>query len=228
MDYALEIVESASSTQDMVKDLARDGAPEGSAIQALMQTGGRGRHGRVWQSFEGNLFLSLLLRPNVAAKDVGSLALVAGLALYKAIGLDGLALKWPNDLLLHGKKCAGLLLETELKPDGAVDWVVLGLGVNIANAPEEGTAIGGDRDDLRERFLSIFDDHYQDWQCAGFCSMKEDWLARAHDIGAALVVKIGERHVKGAFAGLDDMGNLLLDCDGQKTTIAAGEIYICS
>ena len=227
MHYALQILEHASSTQDIVKDLAWADAPEGIAVQALVQSDGRGRHGRVWVSQEGNLFLSLLLRPDVAAADVGSLALVAGLALHRAVDRDGLVLKWPNDLLLDGKKCAGLLLETDLKAGGALNCVVLGLGVNIAHAPEEGAALGGTLEIVRDDFLTHFQTLYQQWQESAFSSMKEEWLACAHILGAEMHVKLGEDHIHGAFAGLDDCGNLLLDCgaDGMRT-VTAGEVYL--
>ncbi len=231
MDWSIQILDSASSTQDIVKDLAWGEAPEGIVVQALEQTDGRGRHGREWVSQKGNLFFSVLLRPDVMAQEVGSLALVAGLSLYKVLEQDKwpevMQLKWPNDLLLSDKKCAGILMETELA--GAyVDYVALGLGVNIVSAPKEGAALGGEAIAIRDDFLEQFDKYYKQWKEKGFSSIKEDWLGCAHEIGAELSVKIDQDHVFGVFAGLDDVGNLLLDCNGSIRVITAGEIYLCS
>jgi BirA family biotin operon repressor/biotin-[acetyl-CoA-carboxylase] ligase len=169
--------------------------------------------------------MSVLLRPRVEARNVGTLALVAGLALHKALAREGLFLKWPNDLLLKGRKCAGILLETEVN-EGQLDWVTLGLGVNVLSAPEEGAFLGGGAKDVRDSFLAAFAPLYQSWQAQGFAPFREDWLSRAHPPGTKLRVKIPSNPLQGTFAGLDSQGNLRLRlADGRIKNLAAGEVY---
>jgi BirA family biotin operon repressor/biotin-[acetyl-CoA-carboxylase] ligase len=128
---AVEWAGSLVSTNDRLKALARGGAPEWTAVLADAQTGGRGREGRTWVSPPGGLYLSVLLRPRFA--KVGLLPLAAGVAVAEAAAELGVAteLKWPNDVLASGRKLAGILAEAVSGPSG-VEWVVLGLGVNVA------------------------------------------------------------------------------------------------
>lgn len=127
---AVEWPGSLVSTSDRLKALARGGAPEWTAVLADAQTGGRGREGRAWVSPPGGLYLSVLLRPRFA--KVGLLPLAAGVAVAEAAAELGVAteLKWPNDVLASGRKLAGILAEAASGPAG-VEWVVLGLGVNV-------------------------------------------------------------------------------------------------
>jgi BirA family biotin operon repressor/biotin-[acetyl-CoA-carboxylase] ligase len=133
---AVEWPESVVSTSDRLKALARGGAPEWTAVLADRQTGGRGREGRAWLSPPGGLYLSVLLRPRF--ERVGLLPLAAGVAVAEAadeVGV-GTTLKWPNDVLASGGKVAGILSEAVSSPSG-VEWVVLGIGVNVALDPAE-------------------------------------------------------------------------------------------
>jgi BirA family transcriptional regulator, biotin operon repressor / biotin---[acetyl-CoA-carboxylase] ligase len=131
----LEHHPSLPSTSDRLKELARAGAPEWSAVMADEQTGGRGRHGRAWASPPGGLYLSVLLRPDFDA--VGLIPLAAGVAVVDVLrGLGAVAdLKWPNDVLASGRKLAGILAEASSSA-ASLDWVVLGVGVNLATPPE--------------------------------------------------------------------------------------------
>ncbi|MEZ0230503.1 MAG: biotin--[acetyl-CoA-carboxylase] ligase, partial [Planctomycetota bacterium] len=120
------------STNDRARELAAQGAPEGTLVVALRQTGGRGRLGRSWASPVGGLYLSLVLRPDKGMLERASLALVAGLAASEALdaaGRTATSLKWPNDVLLDGKKIGGLLAEVTRERNEAV--VVLGVGLNV-------------------------------------------------------------------------------------------------
>ena len=123
--------ESIGSTSDRLKDLARAGAPEWTAVLAERQTGGRGREGRTWQSPPGGLYLSVLLRPR--SEPASLVPLAAGVAVAEAVASFGVAceLKWPNDVLASGRKLAGILAEASSGSAG-VEWVVLGLGLNVA------------------------------------------------------------------------------------------------
>jgi len=149
IQWSVETFECVQSTQSVAKERAEQGAQEGLVIQALEQTSGQGRHGREWVSPEGNLYLSVLLRPKCMPAQAAQLSFVAALAVSDSIDdyIDDTSLrllKWPNDVLLDGKKCAGILLETELGSDDKVKYLVLGIGVNIVSAPRDvGVALQG-------------------------------------------------------------------------------------
>jgi BirA family biotin operon repressor/biotin-[acetyl-CoA-carboxylase] ligase len=122
------------STSDVLKTRARAGAPEWTGVFADTQSGGRGREGRAWVSPRGGLYLSVLLRPSFEA--VGLVPLAAGVAVAEAAGEHGVRveLKWPNDALVRGRKLAGVLAESSSSSRG-VDWIVVGIGVNVAVDP---------------------------------------------------------------------------------------------
>ena len=128
-------LDEVGSTSDLVRIAVRNGAPEGTAFRADIQRSGRGRHGRDWVSPLGNLYLSVLLRPQRPVPEWPGLSLMAGLALHDAVSAfrpsQRLGLKWPNDVLLDDRKIAGLLIETQ------DDAVILGCGVNCLHAPEK-------------------------------------------------------------------------------------------
>jgi len=239
LNWVIEKHKDVQSTQDIVIGMAEMGQPEGHVVQAELQTLGRGRHGRVWESLHGNLFLSLLFRPECKAQDIGQLSLITGLALVQSIsklaGGDGqLSLKWPNDVLLNGEKCAGLLMETELTQSGAVKWAVLGVGVNVAAAPRGmGAAInnalsgGVSVDALRDEFLKVMAVHYTHWLQFGFRELRQNWLSYAHAQGQNMSVKIGPQLENGVFHDIDAHGNLRLrDSEHRLKTVSSGEVYL--
>ena len=138
--YRLLRYDTIGSTNDAAKALARAGAAEGTLVWAGEQTAGRGRRGRGWVSPPGNLYLSLIMRPAVAPARAAQLGFVAALALAEGVGaLCGPALeircKWPNDILVAGRKLAGILLESEITDGDAIDFVVIGTGTNLASQP---------------------------------------------------------------------------------------------
>ena len=175
MDWRVNVLGSVSSTQDLVKEFADRGEEEGFAVQALTMTNGRGRQGNEWDAPMGNLYLSFLLRPECSLNEAGQLAFVVALALSEAIDLymdknRQKTLKWPNDILIDGKKMCGILLESQTRVDGSLEYIVVGCGVNIM-APPEGraglqeaaqsrVAINVFRDD----FLACMKVAYQGWQ----------------------------------------------------------------
>ena len=225
------------STQDMVRQLASEGAGEGLAVQALMQTAGRGRLGNQWASPLGNLYLSLLLRPGDAANRIGQLAfafaVAAADAIYAVIAPGhAVTLKWPNDVLIDGRKCAGILLETELDARGMVKTLIAGLGVNIMAPPEDriglrdvavaGIAVHPFRDLLLDRIAEV----YGQWQAEGFAPIRARWLARAHGLGQMAQARLPTGTFAGVFDGIDADGALLLDMpDGDRKVVQAGEIW---
>ena len=140
MDAQLTIVDVTGSTNDDLLEAGKQGAPHGTGLAARAQTAGRGRRGHKWDSTAGNLLLSIVLRPCVNPAKYSGLAAVSGLAVLEALEKQGLAneigLKWPNDLVLEGRKLAGILTETSLSGRG-VDYVVIGIGVNLRQRPDD-------------------------------------------------------------------------------------------
>ncbi len=192
--FRLHHYATIGSTNDEAKALARAGAADGTLVWADEQAAGRGRRGRLWRSPPGNLYLSLVLRPNTAPARAAQLGFVAALGLGDALRpLVGPALplhyKWPNDLLANRRKLAGILLESETSASDGVDFVVIGIGVNIVFAPEDvefpatslaANGIAGMTPPvLLEGFARHFAGWAQRWREEGFAPVRTAWLAAA-------------------------------------------------
>lgn len=234
--WRVQVLGTAPSTQDLVRDLAETGEPEGLAIQSLQQTKGRGRHGNDWVSPMGNLYVSKLLRPSCKADKAGQMAFVAALGLSDAIDEvieEGhvKTLKWPNDVLIDGKKVSGILLESKLDKHGRVDYLIIGTGVNIF-APPEG-AIGLDSikkerlavNTFRDIYLEKLRARYISWQDKGFAEIRDAWLKQAHGVGKDMTIRLPEIVYRGVFEGIDESGTLIATVDGEKRTFTAGEVH---
>ncbi|MBE9554569.1 MAG: biotin--[acetyl-CoA-carboxylase] ligase, partial [Proteobacteria bacterium] len=197
--YRLAAFESLDSTNEQARRLAMDGALDGTVIWAKCQTAGRGRQGRRWQSPEGNLYCSIIVRPSVQAADAAQLSFVTALALGQAVsGLlpdcVEMRYKWPNDLLLDGRKAAGILLESSGGADGVLDWLVVGAGLNVEDYPD--VTDGYPATSLREagvkpvalqdillRYIAGFAHWRVRWQNEGLTAVREAWLERAARLG---------------------------------------------
>jgi BirA family transcriptional regulator, biotin operon repressor / biotin---[acetyl-CoA-carboxylase] ligase len=235
---AVEWHETLGSTSDRLKQLARAGAPEWTAVLAERQTGGRGREGRAWQSPPGGLYLSVLLHPGPARAAL--LPLAAGVAVADAMAGFGVAceLKWPNDVLASGRKLAGILAEASSASAG-VEWVVLGIGVNLALDP------AGLPPELRDAVTSLAA------QGAGgvgpetaaaavlarlavwYDALREApsqvaaaWRERAIPWWGSLVeVRSGSAVLRGRLAGVDDEGALVIELPGgDMRRLVSGEV----
>ncbi len=229
--WRLQRFDALASTQDVAVAAARAGEPGQLAILADSQTQGRGSRGRAWISTSGNLALSAMIRPGHVAPQPGFWALMAGTALHDAVaphlaGTPSLQLKWPNDLLLDGAKLGGILIESALAPSGTLDWVVIGLGVNLREAPE---IVGRSTASLAGTpvpplglacaILAGLDR----WMATPFATLRDAWLERAHPIGTWLDIATPAGHHAGAFAGLAEDGGLLLG--NRHAAITAGEVF---
>lgn len=239
----LERVASLPSTSDACVERARAGAPDGLAILAESQTAGRGSRGRAWACPPGNLYLSLLIRPRnrEEASGAGQWALLAGIALIEAlrpfdVAPGHITLKWPNDVLRDGAKLAGVLVDAALRPDGRADWLVIGVGANIACAPVvEGRAIAAlvpraGTAPAAEAVARAFLARIEAWRGvlaeAGFAPVRGAWLAAAHPLGTPVRVQAGSRIRAGVFAGLSPLGELLLSEDGRLSAISTGDVLL--
>ncbi len=236
---AVIVLETTGSTNDDAKAQARDGAAEGTVVHARRQTAGRGRQGNHWMSEPGNLYMSMVLRPRVSAADSGQLSFLAAVALAQTVesflpqGTD-IALKWPNDLLITGRKAAGILLETESAAgaNGGPEWLVLGMGLNLRHAPEGAVALydlaGAEidvdraRDALMGNVLSL----YRHWQREGFAPVRSAWLARAARLGQSIRVRLPNEEFYAVFDGIDARGALEVTMQhGARRVIASGEVF---
>ena len=234
-----ERYETLGSTNAEALVRARAGERSPLWISAGAQTGGRGRRGKAWASPPGNLYASLLLSEPSALPLAPQLSFVAALAVHDAAAAcapalaSALKLKWPNDLLLGGRKLSGLLIEAESQPRFAV---AIGIGVNCASHPggtaypatdlgENGAAV--DPAALLAALAAAMAARLAQWDAgAGFSSTRADWLARAANLGEPIDVRLPERRLTGVFQGIDAGGRLLLETQGKVTEIiAAGEVF---
>jgi BirA family transcriptional regulator, biotin operon repressor / biotin---[acetyl-CoA-carboxylase] ligase len=233
--------ETLGSTNAEALALARAGELGPLWVTAKSQTAGRGRRGRTWVSEPGNLYASLLLTDAAPVARVAELSFVAALAVRDAIGEEASSLaqrlrfKWPNDVLLGGKKVAGILIEGEVvRSEPAV--AVIGIGVNCASHPAEAAYPATDLqahgcraapESLLVRLSAAMGKRVAQWDRGnGFAATRNDWLAAAHGPGETIRVSDGRGEASGRFAGLDDSGRLLLDLpDGTRKVIAAGDVF---
>jgi BirA family transcriptional regulator, biotin operon repressor / biotin---[acetyl-CoA-carboxylase] ligase len=212
--------------------LANESAVEGEWLVALQQDAGKGRQGREWVSAQGNFYGSTLvqLRPNDPPAQ--TLSLVAGLALIEALDVavpdQPLMLKWPNDLMLSGKKLAGILLER------SGERVVLGFGVNLAEAPElpdrQTASLGGalQPEVFAPLLAGSLSRMLELWRSNEPTAIVRAWEHRAHLVGTKLSVHLSkDEEISGRFAGLDPDGafRLLLD-DGTTEIIRAADVFL--
>jgi len=239
----LRLLDVAESTQDELRLLAEEGAVEGTVVMAERQTKGRGRLGRNWVSPPGKgIWMSLLLRPPVPLPLTPQLTLLAAVALSRAISATvpslPIGIKWPNDLLVGGRKISGILLESAAE-DERLKYVVVGMGISVNldadDYPEDmlakvvslkmasGETI--DRSELAACILEQFEKLYGLYLEQGFDPIRTLWEARSVTLGRPAVLYTPQGEVNGIPRGLDDMGGLLVDLpDGSRRTIYSAEV----
>lgn len=220
-----------------MKARALEGAEEGFWLRAVKQSGGVGRLGRKWESPEGNLYCSTLVRCRRDDPSPSSLSFVAALAVHKAISAhlthDDIWLKWPNDILVSELKICGILLER------AGDAVVVGIGVNVAVAPRlDGRSVtslhkeGSDPELSPEAVLDSLAEYFADtlteWRQTGLASILDAWQKRAHPLGTKLSTSDANgQPLEGEYAGLSADGALRLrKRDGTLIAIHAGDVDV--
>lgn len=253
------VAETGSTNADLLQLVRAGAAEEGLWLRAERQTAGRGRQGRQWDSPAGNFYGSTLVRLRAGDPAAATLGFVAAVALAEVVAeiiepsasaLDGgasrsllertaqqrgdrkggLRLKWPNDLLLHGAKLSGILLER------AGDDVVIGIGVNLAHHPDlpdrpttslaaHGAAL--DAAAFAPKLADAIARWIERWRADGFAPVRERWLELAHPIGSPLRAVLPDGDVvEGAFETLDAYGVLILHlADGTRRSIHAGDVF---
>jgi BirA family biotin operon repressor/biotin-[acetyl-CoA-carboxylase] ligase len=231
--WALTAFPEIHSTQDVAIQAAAAGCPSRTGYIAARQTQGRGRGGRLWQAPEGNLNFSGVLRPGPVVPMPAQWSLMAAVALHHALASTlpspaQLSLKWPNDVLLDGAKLAGILIDSAVTPEGRLDWVVIGIGVNLAETPRlpdrattclarHGVTVPPA--ELASRLMTALDH----WAGQALPTIRAAWLARAHPAGTPLRVHVGSHVIEGIFDGLGEDGSLLLQ---GHSPIRSAEVFL--
>lgn len=234
----IEIFDTLDSTNEEAKRRALEGEAGPLWIVALTQSAGRGRRGRAWTSAQGNLFTTGLFcldtTPGRAAQLSFAAALAVGDVAAEAIGPEHVRLKWPNDVLVHGRKLAGILLESGSLTSGGL-WLAVGIGINLAHHPDDserpatdlaqyGARLTPER--AVERLAQRFDHWRSIWAEQGFAPVRQAWLARAWGLGERCTARLSDESVEGVFADLADDGALRLDLpDGARRFISAGDVF---
>ena len=231
--------EITGSTNEDIALLAKQNAEAWTVVQALEQNSGRGRHGKTWDSQRGNLFMSLLLRPAVGSGRWGELSFLSAVAvatiLSEYINNQRIEVKWPNDVLINGKKIAGILLEV-LDFGAKAPAVIVGIGINISKKPKKFeypvTCIQEYKNDINSvdevltSLLHSIVHWFRIWENDGFDMIRTEWMKRAYKLDGTVEVegKNGSS-AKFKFKGIDAEGAMLLDDEnGTRNLYRAGTV----
>jgi BirA family biotin operon repressor/biotin-[acetyl-CoA-carboxylase] ligase len=237
----------------------KGGDPGRLWISAANQTAGRGRRGRAWTTPSGNLSVSLALVLSISPGEAATLGFVAGLALGTTLhyvlpelavrmapgGADSggqqgeplgrVAVKWPNDVTFGGRKLSGILLEAEPLGDGRLG-VVIGIGVNVVEAPEglpypvaslKDFGFQVTADTILDKLIEVWPGLYVVWlEDGGFAKIRAGWLGFAQGLGQPVAVSLGSRVIRGTFETIDETGRLIVRDDSDvRHAIAAGDVH---
>lgn len=240
----IRVFNETASTNDVAEKLARDGAKEGVVVFAEAQSRGRGRLGRKWSSpARKGLWFSVLLRPDLTPMECTRLTIAAVTAVARAIRNEtGMLpqIKWPNDILIRGRKVAGILMELSAETD-RVKHVILGVGVDVnlvaSDFPadlrkiatslklESGESV--DRPGLAAAMLTELDRDYKRACGKGFPALADEWEAQCVTLGSSVVIHLGDRTIRGRAEALDDDGMLLVRTQhGRLERIIAGDVIL--
>jgi BirA family biotin operon repressor/biotin-[acetyl-CoA-carboxylase] ligase len=243
--YHLVSLETIGSTNAEALARVRSGERGPLWLVTDKQTAGRGRREREWISPKGNLAASVIetvAAPRAVAASLGFAAALALESALRRVSVEAVArsgqaspfrLKWPNDVLANGHKLAGILLEAETSSNELV--VVVGMGVNIVSAPTNtpypatslnSQGIAAEAADLFYALSDSWAEHFALWnEGRGLPDIRKLWLERAAGVGEPVKVQNGDSVLQGVFETIDEDGRLVLSHDGQRTTIAAGDVY---
>ena len=242
LNWSIEKHDELASTQDHLKQSfsQNPNMEEGVVIFAAKQKSGYGRHGKVWLSGEDNLFFSFLLRPNCSPKVIGQISLLVGLATAEALDQilepqDTTTLKWPNDIMIKDKKCAGILIESVESSSNIINTLIVGIGVNANSTTIDTSASLRDSTkkkvmcaDLLETILKKISDLYTLWKQEGFESIHSKYISKTYPTGSTISVHVQDKKSTGKLETIDTDGNLVLICDDteEKKKITSGEIFL--
>ncbi|MDC7278921.1 biotin--[acetyl-CoA-carboxylase] ligase [Butyrivibrio fibrisolvens] len=246
-DIRYEYFESVDSTNDRIRLRAREDEIQGLVISAGQQTAGKGRIGRKWESpSHDSIATSLLLRPEeISLEAIPTITVVAAMAvrdaLYRIYGLNG-KIKWPNDIVLDGKKICGILTEMEMK-DGKVWYVVVGIGVNVHNKnfPEDiafkATSVDlelaktggghGHREELTKEIWNSFKKYYNIFiETQDMTGLREEYENHLANRGNRVRIEAQEDSYEAVAKGINNRGELIVEVDGVERIIRTGEVSV--
>ncbi|MBI2831849.1 MAG: biotin--[acetyl-CoA-carboxylase] ligase [Chloroflexi bacterium] len=236
--------EEATSTQDVAEEMARNGAEDGTVVICERQTKGRGRKGRSWESppLHG-VYISIILRPSLRPTRVPQVPLVAGVATSRAIKrVTPLQprIKWPNDIIIGGKKAGGILTEMSSEVD-RVNYILLGIGVNvntrtslfpeptrsIATSLAEQCGENVSRVKFVQCLLADMEAVYSQFLSSGFDAIREEWKALNNTIGSRVKVSSGDEELEGEALDIDREGFLLVRKEnGDVSRVVSGDVML--
>ena len=242
LGQVLHCHDELESTNDLAKQLAEEGAGHGEVVVAEAQTAGRGRRGRAWVSPpRKNLYLSAILRPDLPPQRAAELTLVASVAVCEAVRQAGVAatIKWPNDVIVNGRKVAGILTEMAAEVD-RVQWVVLGVGVNLNIAAEDlpddlreiATSIAAERGEPvpRALFTAALLGGLEEWldryEDEGFGPVRDAWRSLSGTLGREVRVSMAGGEISGIAEDIDESGALLVRGAAGLTRVVAGDVQL--
>lgn len=242
----LLVLDETDSTNAEARRRAEAGEAGPLWIAARRQTAGRGRRGRKWSTGLGNLAATLLMTTDRKPADAARIAYVAALAVADAFDAwvppSVVAIKWPNDVLLGGRKAAGILVESGSTADGRL-WLAVGCGLNLVSAPvdverpatrvvehlRDDVAAAPRVEDALATLAAAFERRLEQWDRDGFEAIRRAWTGRAVGMGAQCVARLGEESVAGVAEGLDPDGALVLRTPGgELRRITAGDVFFGS
>lgn len=246
MKIQLKQFDVLQSTNVTAVAFAKEGAPEGTVIVAERQEGGRGRMHRVWSSPKGGLWFTIILRPQIDPQFVAQVTLLAGVAVVRALrklyATEEIMIKWPNDLLLNGKKVCGILSEMQLNENGSIDYAIVGIGVNVDLNPQafpedlRNTAASLNAsfgknytctavlDNILQEFASL----YRDWLKEGAQVILEPWKKLNCTLNRRVFVKDNDEGIfSGEVVAINEAGAIIVrNEEGESQSFDFGEISI--
>ncbi len=234
--------ERVDSTNTIAKKLADQGAADGTVVVAEEQTGGRGRLDRSFMSpFAQGLWFSVIIRPNFPPMEVSKMTLVAAVAITKVLrkmGLIHCGIKWPNDILVHGKKMVGILTELNASVE-KINYLVMGIGINTTLSKKSLSKelkktvtsfamedVPVQRNQLLADILQQLEQYYIVAQEQGFAPILEEWKVLSCTLGQEVKVIASDKTFSGKAVDLDENGNLLVDTGTAIEKVLAGDVHI--
>ena len=238
----IRYLEKTVSTNEEAKRFAREGAPEGTVVLAEEQTGGKGRLTRKFESpFGKGIYFSLILRPTCPPMEAAKFTLLAAVGVCRAIrhtGLPDCGIKWPNDILVHGKKLVGILTEMSASME-KIDYIVMGVGINTGLKAEEFPEVFRDkatsyeiegvkfsRKTILAAVLYELEQEYKLAEKEGFSAVLRDWENLSVTIGQDVKVIFNDDSFQGKAVGIDQDGCLLVDTGEEVKRVLAGDVSI--
>ena len=249
-EYSIIFFDKLDSTNLEAKRLINRGIKDNYIIVASEQYLGKGRNGNIWYSPEGNLYFSIMLRHKNNISTLSQISLIISLSCHEAMQYvlrdnelslfpRSFKIKWPNDLLINGKKFCGILLESlpYITPIENIitHYLIVGVGINLISSPknlnylttslkEEGIQYNS-RNELLHQIIKRFDENYKFWQIKGFADIKNRWLQNVYNIGKKISVNMKGKQLSGIFKDLDDNGQMIIESDsGNVHRIATCDI----